>query len=158
MGLSEPLIHLNGISFAYDGGPNVLDELDFTFDRSQRAALVGPNGSGKTTLFHIVMGLLKPTAGRVEILGKLRAAEADFRQVRPKIGFVFQDADDQLFCPTVAEDVAFGPLNLGMSHEQTKTIVRETLERLGLAGFEDRITYKLSGGEKSWSPWPRFWP
>jgi len=145
---SAPLIRLQGVSFAYNHHRPVLDRLDLTFFPGERAGLIGPNGSGKTTLFHVIMGLLKPSAGRLEIFGRERQAEADFREVRTRIGFLFQEADDQLFCPTVAEDVAFGPLNLGKSHAEARAIVRETLERLGLAGFEDRITYKLSGGEK----------
>ena len=84
----------------------------------------------------------------MEILGRERTKEADFKDVRAALGFVFQDADDQLFCPTVAEDIAFGPLNLGATQDQARKLVRETLETLGLSGFEDRVTYKLSGGEK----------
>ncbi|MDY6852331.1 MAG: ABC transporter ATP-binding protein [Thermodesulfobacteriota bacterium] len=145
---SSPLINLQGIVFAYNSGRTVLDGLDFTFLPGERAGLVGPNGSGKTTLFHIIMGLIKPKTGRVEILGRDRIKEADFREVRARIGFLFQDADDQLFCPTVTEDVAFGPLNLGLTHAEARAVVKETLDRLGLAGFEDRVTYKLSGGEK----------
>jgi len=80
--------------------------------------------------------------------GKMMHEEADFREGRERIGPLFQDPNDQLFCPTVAEDVAFGPLNLGKRPEGAREIVRETLETLGLAGFEDRVTYKLSGGEK----------
>ena len=94
------------------------------------------------------MGLHRPDSGSLEILGEARKAESDFAEVRREIGLVFQDPDDQLFCPTVAEDVAFGPLNLGQTHEQAEATVTETLEHLGLKGFESRITYQLSGGEK----------
>ena len=94
------------------------------------------------------MGLLNPRAGEIEIFGKGMHEEADFREARERIGLLFQDPNDQLFCPTVAEDVAFGPLNLGKTHEEAREIVRETLETLGLTGFEDRVTYKLSDGEK----------
>jgi cobalt/nickel transport system ATP-binding protein len=109
---------------------------------------MGPNGCGKTTLVHLIMGLLKPSAGRIEIFKKPVVTEKDFRKVRGKIGLLFQDADDQLFSPTVLEDVAFGPLNLGKSQDEAMDIARNTLKFLGLEGFEDRITYKLSGGEK----------
>jgi cobalt/nickel transport system ATP-binding protein len=94
------------------------------------------------------MGLLRPTQGEIVVFGKKRQQEKDFREVREKIGLLFQDSDDQLFCPTVAEDVAFGPLNLGKSQEEALEITRQVLERLGLEEFEDRLTYKLSGGEK----------
>jgi len=94
------------------------------------------------------MGLLHPTEGKIEIFGKERKVESDFAEARERIGLVFQDPDDQLFSPTVAEDIAFGPLNLRKNHQETKKILKETLETLGLAGFEDRITYNLSYGEK----------
>jgi cobalt/nickel transport system ATP-binding protein len=129
------LINLEGISFKYPGGPMVLKDLDFNLSRGNRIGLIAPNGSGKTTLFHIIMGLLKPLSGKLEIFGKRVREEKDFADVRRRIGLLFQDADDQLFSPTVLEDVAFGP-------------ARRTLNFLGLSGFDDRITFKLSGGEK----------
>jgi len=142
------IINLEDISFSYPGSPPVLDRLSVQLYQGDRMGLIGPNGSGKTTLFHIIMGLLKPSSGRIEIFGRPVKEEKDLRSVRQRIGFLFQDADDQLFSPTVLEDVAFGPLNLGKSQDEAKAISRRTLESLGLAGFEDRITYKLSGGEK----------
>jgi cobalt/nickel transport system ATP-binding protein len=95
-----------------------------------------------------MVGLLKPSAGTVEAFGRVRRTEKDFREVRARAGLLFQDSDDQLFCPTVAEDVAFGPLNLGKSPAEARAIVAETLAMLGLDGFADRITHKLSDGEK----------
>ena len=94
------------------------------------------------------MGLINPSEGKIEIFGKERKVENDFAEVRERIGLVFQDPDDQLFSPAVAEDIAFGPLNLRKNHQETKKILKETLEILGLSGFEDRITYNLSYGEK----------
>lgn len=145
---NELIINLEDIAFSYPGGAPVLDMLNFKLHRSNRIGLMGPNGSGKTTLVHLIMGLLKPSAGRIEIFKKPAVTEKDFRKVRGKIGLLFQDADDQLFSPTVLEDVAFGPLNLGKSQDEAMDIARNTLKFLGLEGFEDRITYKLSGGEK----------
>jgi cobalt/nickel transport system ATP-binding protein len=142
------IINLTDISFSYPGESEVLDKLNLQFSRNEKTGLMGPNGSGKTTLFHIIMGLLKPLSGNIEIFGKPAKEEKDFIDVRKRIGLLFQDADDQLFSPTVLEDVAFGPLNLGKSKDEAIDIARKTLEFLGLAGFEDRITYKLSGGEK----------
>ena len=141
------MIRLQEIRFRYNAH-YVLDGVDFSLVRGDRVGLVGPNGSGKTTLSHIIMGLSFPESGTVEILGKKRIKEADFADIRGRIGFLFQDADDQLFCPTVMEDVAFGPLNMGKTPEEAREIVATTLAALQLNGFEDRITYKLSGGEK----------
>lgn len=146
--MSPVILNLNKICFGYPGGPPILDDLDFHLHAGDRIGLVAPNGSGKTTLFHIVMGLLKPLSGTVEAFGGIRQAESDFIEVRRRIGLLFQDADDQLFSPTVLEDVAFGPLNLGKSRDEALALARKTLDFLGLNDFEDRVTYKLSGGEK----------
>lgn len=146
--MAGPLIRFHDVDFGYHGGQPVLAECNFCLDPGGRVALVGPNGSGKTTLLHLIVGLLRPTSGRVEAFGKQRRREADFHEVRRRAGLLFQDADDQLFCPTVAEDVAFGPLNLGRPRERVRQIVAETLRSLGLAGYQHRVTYKLSGGEK----------
>lgn len=146
--MSRYLVQIDGLRFGYDPGRLLLDGCDFRLEAGQRVGLVGPNGSGKTTLLAMIVGLVKPAEGRIEVLGKHRRSEAEFREIRGRVGLLFQDADDQLFCPTVAEDVAFGPLNLGKSRRQVQRIVAETLASLGLAGYEERITYKLSGGEK----------
>jgi len=143
-----PLIVLQGVTFNYPGRPAILKDLDFELFQGDRVGLVAPNGSGKTTLFHIIMGLLKPCAGEVRIFGRTVRREQEFIAVRQRIGMLFQDADDQLFSPTVLEDVAFGPLNLGKSRDEAETIARHTLAKLGLEGFEERITFRLSGGEK----------
>lgn len=148
MDANLPLIKLTGISFAYPEHPAVLKGIDFEFRKGDRIGLIGPNGGGKTTLLHIIMGLLKPDTGEIEIFGKQRKGEDDFYAVRESIGLLFQDPDDQLFSPTVAEDIAFGPLNLGKTKEEAIEIVHDTLQFLGIPGFEDRITYRLSGGEK----------
>jgi cobalt/nickel transport system ATP-binding protein len=148
MDSSNILINLKGVSYRYPGGKTVLDRIDFKFSKGDRIGLVAPNGSGKTTLFHVIMGLLKPSGGIIEIFGKERQKEKDFVDIRHRIGLLFQDADDQLFSPTVIEDVTFGPLNLGKSKQEALDISRKTLDFLGLSGFENRITFKLSGGEK----------
>ncbi len=143
-----PIIQLKGVTFRYPGADPVLNNLDFQLHRGDRIGLAAPNGSGKTTLFHVIMGLLKPIQGAIRVFGKPVKAEKEFREVRQKVGLLFQDADDQLFSPTVLEDVAFGPLNMGKSIEEAIAISKKILSYLGLEGFEDRITIKLSGGEK----------
>jgi cobalt/nickel transport system ATP-binding protein len=144
----EPLIKLEGIAYNYPGGAPVLEDLSFTLARHDRIGIVAPNGSGKTTLLHLIMGLLAPTAGTLELFSRTMRTEKDFREVRRKVGLLFQDADDQLFSPTVLEDVAFGPLNMGKSKAEALALSRNTLAHLGLADFEEKITFKLSGGEK----------
>jgi cobalt/nickel transport system ATP-binding protein len=147
--MSEPLIELQNITFTYPGAPQpVFQDFNFQLLPGKHIGLMGPNGCGKTTLLHLIMGLLRPEAGSIVIFGQEVKKENDFVEVRRKVGLLFQNADDQLFCPTVLEDVAFGPLNLGKPPAEAISIARETMARLGLTGFEDRVTYKLSGGEK----------
>ncbi|MDD3580164.1 MAG: ABC transporter ATP-binding protein [Desulfobacca sp.] len=147
--MSEALIALHNITFAYPGASRpVFQDFNFQLLPGHHIGLIGPNGCGKTTLLHLIMGLLRPQAGRIVIFGEEVNKEKDFVRVRQKVGLLFQNADDQLFCPTVLEDVAFGPLNQGKSPALAVQIARETMDRLGLTGFEDRVTYKLSGGEK----------
>ncbi len=143
-----PLFEASGIVFAYPGQPVVLDGADLSLFSGERLCIVGPNGAGKSTLLQILVGLLVPSAGTVTAFGRERLAERDFHEVRQRAGFVFQDPDDQLFCPTVAEDVAFGPRNLGKSRREAAIIVNATLEQLELGHLRDRVTHKLSGGEK----------
>lgn len=142
-----PLIEIKGVAFGYDGR-GVLKGVDLEVWPGERIGITGPNGSGKTTLLHLIVGLLKPAQGLIKVFGKERLREEDFREVRRKVGLLFQDPDDQLFCPTVIEDVAFGPLNLGQKGPEAKTRAREVLERLGLLHLEDRPVHALSGGEK----------
>jgi cobalt/nickel transport system ATP-binding protein len=146
--MNEPLVEFRDVDFAYDPARPVLQGCNFALCRGERVSLVGANGCGKTTLLQIIVGLLRPTRGHVAVFGEGRRREADFHEVRRRVGLLFQDADDQLFCPTVAEDVAFGPLNLGKPRDKVRRIVASTLDSLGLAGYEHRITYHLSGGEK----------
>lgn len=146
--MSEPLIRFHDVDFTYTAERPVLSGCNFRLDAGGRVALVGPNGSGKTTFLQLVVGLLRPDSGQIEAFGRIRDNEADFYDVRRRAGLLFQETDDQLFCPTVAEDVAFGPLNLGKPRHEVRQIIARTLQSVGLSGYEQRITYKLSTGEK----------
>lgn len=139
---------LRGVCFRYPDGVEALQEVGLSIRAGERVALVGPNGSGKSTLLRQLIGLLKPIAGQVSVMG-LPVADKHLNEVRRRVGYVFQDADDQLFCPTVLEDVAFGPLHLGLSADEVVRRVREALALVGLSGYERRVPQKLSAGEKT---------
>ncbi|MBA7715276.1 Cobalt import ATP-binding protein CbiO [subsurface metagenome] len=142
------LIDLDGISFRYPNGNQVLEGLSLRLEEGDKIGLLGENGTGKTTLFHIILGLLKPNKGEIYIFGERRKTEQDFKKIRRAIGLLFQDSDDQLFCPSVIEDVAFGPLNMGMKHQEATERAERTLDELGISHLRNRVPYQLSGGEK----------
>ena len=142
------LLELSNVTFGFTPDVEVLSGLELALDASERLCIVGANGAGKSTLLHALVGLVKPSSGYVFAFGRVRESERDFKQVRQLAGLLFQDPDDQLFCPTVAEDVAFGPRNLGSSRAQASAIVDEVLEELALTHLAGRVTYRLSGGEK----------
>jgi cobalt/nickel transport system ATP-binding protein len=143
------LLEFDNIHYAYPNCPSSLSGVTFSIKKGARVALVGPNGAGKTTLLLMCNGVLEPTKGRVLLEGEpLRYDSRSLREVRKKIGMVFQNSDTQLFAPTVYQDVAFGPLNLGMEQDEIKKVVSRALLEVGLAGYEKRPPHQLSGGEK----------
>jgi len=126
----------------------VLRGVDLCLHAGERVALVGPNGAGKTTLLHLLVGLVRPAAGDVIAFGNSCRDETDFLPVRARVGLLFQNSDDQLFCPSVLDDVAFGPLNLGRSPADARQDAERALSDLGLSAFAERVTHRLSAGEK----------
>jgi len=144
----SPIIELRNISYTYPHNSTpILQNLNFSVS-DKHIGVIGSNGCGKTTFFQIIVGLLTPDTGQLLFNGENVESKKQLRGLRKEVGFLFQSADDQLFSPTVLEDVAFGPLNLGYSPAAAEKIALETLANLGLSGFEERITHKLSGGEK----------
>ena len=141
------LLALEDVTVARDGAP-VLNRVNLALGAGERLAIVGPNGAGKTTLLRTLVGLERTTEGQVRLFGNACRSEAEFRTERPRIGFLFQDSDDQLFCPTVIEDVAFGPLNLGCTQAEAFRRAEEVLAALGISALASRISHRLSGGEK----------
>ncbi|NJD09889.1 MAG: ABC transporter ATP-binding protein [Gemmatimonadetes bacterium] len=140
-------LELRAVSFAYPGGEPVLRAISFTVAPGERVALLGPNGAGKSTLLQHLNGLLLPTAGQL-FVGGVPVVEANLRSVRQRIGFVFQDPDDQLFLPTLLEDVAFAPLNAGEPRAQARARAHAALAAVGIDRHADRAAHHLSGGEK----------
>jgi cobalt transport protein ATP-binding subunit len=145
--LLAPAITASGLGYTYPDGRRALSNLSFSVAPGEAVGVIGPNGAGKTTLFMVLAGLFQPTEGSLAITG----TEPDWRkgnELRRKIGLVFQSTDEQLFSPTVFDDVAFGPLNFGLSRGRVKERVAESLEAVGLAGYEERSPHHLSSGEK----------
>src|SRR5437868_1091064 len=137
-----------GLSFGYPGGRRVLTDVGFTIAAGESVGLAGPNGAGKTTLFLCLAGVLPVAPGHARVCGLDPAVPAQRKQLPSRVGVVFQNSDDQLFNATVFDDVAFGPLNLGLPADEVRRRTAEALERVGLTGFEQRVPFHLSGGEK----------
>ncbi len=145
--MSAPALEVRGLAFTYPDGSPALRGVDLTIRRGERVALLGPNGAGKTTLVLHLNGILRPQRGSV-VVGGLPVAEANLREIRRRVGIVFQDPDDQLFMPTVREDVAFGPANLGLRGEELEARVRTALEAVGMEDHADRAPHHLSFGQR----------
>jgi len=144
----NPILALEDITFGYAGRGALFTGLCFALRQQEQIGLSGPNGSGKTTLLRLMMGLETPQRGRVLFHGVPVNDRQSLHRLRCGIGFVLQNSDDQLFSPTVLEEVAFGPLNLGLKRQEAKDRAMETLESMGLAKYADRQTHRLSAGEK----------
>ena len=140
-------IDIRGVEFRYPDGRKALHGVDLEIAPGERVAILGPNGAGKTTLALQLNGILQPQVGTISISGIPVVAE-HYREVRRRVGLVFQDANDQLFMPTVREDVAFGPANLGLEGEALERRVAAALEVVSGSEFADRPPHHLSGGEK----------
>ncbi|HEX5944992.1 MAG TPA: ABC transporter ATP-binding protein [Acidimicrobiales bacterium] len=143
---STPALRLDGVAYAYPGGRQVLYGVDLEVAAGERVAVLGPNGAGKTTLMLHLNGVLRPGAGTVEVAG-LPVVEANLREIRRRVGIVFQDPDDQLFMSTVRDDVAFGPANLGLTGDALAARVERSLDAVGMAHLADGPPHHLSGGE-----------
>ena len=145
-------VRLSGLRYSYPNGlagHAALDGVDLTVREGEKVALLGPNGAGKTTLLLHLNGLLRGS-GEVEVFGRsvADADKAELARIRASVGLIFQDPDDQLFSNTVADDVAFGPIHMGLGSNEVRERVESAMADVGLSGFGDRAPYHLSGGEK----------
>ena len=140
-------LKINNLSYAYPDGHKALKGIDFSINKGESIAILGPNGAGKTTLILHLNGILGELKGEIEVDG-LEYSSENIGKIRKTVGVVFQDPDDQLFMPTVIEDVMFGPKNFGYSNEESETNAVEALKMVGMENFQDRAPHHLSFGQK----------
>jgi cobalt/nickel transport system ATP-binding protein len=145
--MGTPVLDVRGLAYAYADGHQALYGVDLHVHRGERVALLGPNGAGKTTLVLHLNGILVPGRGSVAVCG-LEVARPNLQEIRRRVGIVFQDPDDQLFMPTVRDDVAFGPANLGVRGPELQARVGDALERVGMGDYADRPPHHLSFGQR----------
>ena len=145
--MTAPAVEIRDLTFAYPDGHLALDGVDLTIEPGERVAVLGPNGAGKTTLVLHLNGIHTATSGEVRISG-LPVAKRHFKEIRRRVGIVFQDPDDQLFMPTVRDDVAFGPANLGLRGDELDQRVDEALAAVGMDDCADRPPHHLSFGQR----------
>lgn len=143
-------LYVEGLAFAYPDGNQALYGVNLSIERGERVALLGPNGAGKTTLVMHLNGIHAAQRGTVKVAGKLidTADKESLKEIRAQVGIVFQDPDDQLFMPTVREDVAFGPYNMGYRGDELQEIVINALEQVGMKEYADRAPHHLSFGQR----------
>lgn len=145
--MSEDIIVVEDVSYTYPDGSLALDEVSFVIERGEAVALVGPSGAGKSTLLLCLSGFLFPQRGEIYIAGA-KLTKKNVREVRKRVGLIFQNPDDQLFMPTLYDDVAFGLLNRGIDGDELDKRVRKAIEERGLKGLEKKFPGHLSGGQK----------
>jgi cobalt/nickel transport system ATP-binding protein len=148
--MNMPSLEIKELAFAYPDGNQALYGVNLSIQKGERVALLGPNGAGKTTLVMHMNGIHPTSHGSIHVAGQLVDSKnkESIKQIRSKVGIVFQDPDDQLFMPTVGEDVAFGPYNMGLRETELNKVVDEALELVGMSEFKDRPPHHLSFGQR----------
>lgn len=144
----SPALSITNLTFGHQPGQPLLERVHLSLQPRDRCILRGSIGSGKSTLLHLAIGLRKPWQGVIRIFDTPLDSPPNLRLARRRAGFLFQEPDDQLFCASVSEDIAFGPLNLGWDRATVHQAVRQTLDRLDISHLENALTHRLSGGEK----------
>jgi cobalt/nickel transport system ATP-binding protein len=143
----DPAILITGLSFLYPDGHPALSEIDLSIEKDERVALVGPNGAGKSTLLLHLNGILTASQGKISIFG-IELNKQNLGRIRSLVGQVFQQPDDQLFSPTVFEDVAYGPIYMGLPSSEIETRVKNALASVHMENYAQRVPFHLSTGEK----------
>lgn len=143
------ILSTENLSYKYPDGTQALKNINLSIRQGEKVAIMGPNGAGKSTLFSHFNGLTEPEEGSVIVKGeKITYTKENLLSIRQKVGIVFQNPNDQLFAPTVKEDVAFGPMNLGLSLEEVENRVNESLKMVGMEGYGSKTPHHLSGGQQ----------
>ena len=145
--MSESIVSVENVKFSYPAGVSALKGVSLEIKQGEKVAILGPNGSGKSTLILLIAGLLTPSKGQIKVFGQSTSSK-DFSKLRSRIGIVFQDPDDQLFTPSVKEDIEYGPKNLGLPTEVISKRCDHILEDIGISELKDRPPHRLSFGEK----------
>jgi cobalt/nickel transport system ATP-binding protein len=147
--MSNSVLETKDLTFTYPDGTHALKGINMKVEQGEKVAVMGANGAGKSTLFSHFNGLTKPTSGIVKVDGEIMEYDKkSLLKIRQKVGVVFQNPDDQLFAPSVKEDVAFGPMNLGLDLDEVDKRVADALEMVGMTGFEEKAPHHLSGGQQ----------
>ncbi len=147
--MAQAILEVKDLHYNYPDGTQAIKGIDFQVEEGQMISILGPNGAGKSTFFVHYYGIIEPTSGEIIIEGKkLEYDKKSLLEARAKVGVVFQNPDDQLFAPTVFEDVAFGPMNMGLDEEEVKQRVEEALEVVGMSEYSQKAPHHLSGGQK----------
>lgn len=141
------IIDVSQVSYAYGDGSMALKDIKMKIKSGEKVAILGPNGAGKSTLFHLFNGILKPTSGTITVNG-MEVCKKNLVEIRRNVGMVFQDSDDQLFNPTVRQEIAYGLLNMGVSGKKLENTIEWALKTVGMSGYEDKSPHNLSGGQK----------
>lgn len=143
------ILEAKDLYYNYPDGTEAIRGINFKVEEGQMISILGPNGAGKSTFFLHFNGIIEPTSGEIIIDGKtLKYDKKSLLEARTKVGIVFQNPDDQLFAPTVFEDVAFGPMNMGLPEDEVKSRVEESLKVVGMSGYSQKAPHHLSGGQK----------
>ena len=145
--MNSSVIEVKDVYFSYPAGVKAIDGVSFTISKGERVAILGPNGSGKSTLILLMAGLLTPQRGEIKVFGKPTSSK-EFQKLRQRIGVVFQDPDDQLFTPSVIEDIEYGPKNLRLPESDIKQRSEQVLSKIGIHHLKNRPPHRLSFGEK----------
>lgn len=145
--MAEPIISVEDVRFSYPAGVKALNGMSFEIKPGEKVAILGPNGSGKSTLILLIAGLLTPSKGQIKVFGQ-KTSSKEFSKLRSRIGIVFQDPDDQLFTPSVKEDIEYGPKNLGLPQKVISERCDHILQDIGIGNLKDRPPHRLSFGEK----------